>query len=153
MVDPDRPTYLLRWWLAHRICATLRDGLFSFSDIFRTIYEKLAEAVTDEARDLYQQRCSEISPNIRYCEYNIGDESAAEDLVQMRRQIGREDPLTSRLDVRSRLLLDHRSFVAANSSVPADKKLLTHSSHYSYGCWFLQWILDMRPTFPEIPKI
>ena len=67
---------------------------------FRTIYEKLAEAVSDEGKDLYQQRCSEISPNIRYCEYNIGDESAAEDLRQMRRQIGREDPLTARLDVR-----------------------------------------------------
>jgi len=67
--------------------------------IFRTIYEKLSEAVADEARDLYQQRCSEISPNIRYCEYNIGDESAAQDLMEMRRQIGREDPLTSRLDV------------------------------------------------------
>ena len=73
--------------------------------VFRTIYEKLAEAVADEAKDLYQQRCSEISPNIRYCEYNIGDESAAEDLIQMRRQIGREDPLTSRLDVCSQLLL------------------------------------------------
>jgi len=66
---------------------------------FRTIYEKLSEAVADEARDLYQQRCSEISPNIRYCEYNIGDESAAQDLMEMRRHIGREDPLTSRLDV------------------------------------------------------
>jgi len=73
--------------------------------IFRTIYEKLAEAVTDEAKELYQQRCSEISPNIRYCEYNIGDESAAEDLMQMRRRIGREDPLTARLDVCSELLL------------------------------------------------
>ena len=55
--------------------------------------------MSDEANELYQQRCSEISPNIRYCEYNIGDESAAEDLMQMRRQIGGEDPLTSRLDV------------------------------------------------------
>ena len=70
-----------------------------FLCIFRTIYEKLSEAVADEAKELYQQRCSEISPNIRYCEYNIGDESAAEDLMQMRRQIGREDPLTARLDV------------------------------------------------------
>ena len=56
--------------------------------------------MADEAKELYQQKCSELSPNIRYCEYNIGDVSAAEDLVQMRRQIGHEDPLTSRLDVR-----------------------------------------------------
>jgi len=73
--------------------------MIAFYCIFRTIYEKLAEAVSDEGKELYQQRCSEISPNIRYCEYNIGDESAAEDLRQMRRQIGREDPLTARLDV------------------------------------------------------
>ena len=75
-----------------------------FARTFRTIYEKLAEAVSDEEKELYQQRCSEISPNIRYCEYNVGDESAAEDLMQMRRQIGREDPLTARLDVRSELV-------------------------------------------------
>ena len=67
--------------------------------IFRTIYEKLSEAVSDEGKELYQQRCSEISPNIRYCEYNIGDESAAEDLRQMRRQIGREDPLLSLIHI------------------------------------------------------
>ena len=65
----------------------------------RTIYEKLAGAVADEAKDVYLQRCEEISPNIRYCAYNIGDESAVEDLMQMRMKIGREDPLTSRLDV------------------------------------------------------
>jgi len=75
-----------------------------YNVIFRTIYEKLAEAVSDEGKELYLQRCSEISPNIRYCEYNIGDETAAEDLRQMRRQIGREDPLTARLDVRSRVI-------------------------------------------------
>jgi len=79
------------------------DMFFVF--ISRTIYAKLAEAVADEAKELYQQRCSEISPNIRYCEYNIGDASAAEDLLQMRRLIGREDPLTSRLDVCLRLML------------------------------------------------
>jgi len=83
--------------------------------VLRTIYEKLSEAVADEAKDLYHQRCSEISPNIRYCEYNIGDESAVEDLVQMRRQIGREDPLTSRLDVCSQLL-DCRHFVCVRVS-------------------------------------
>jgi len=84
--------------------------------VFRTIYEKLSEAVADEAKDLYQQRCSEISPNIRYCEYNIGDESAVEDLVQMRRQIGREDPLTSRLDVCLQLL-SCRHFVCVRASL------------------------------------
>jgi len=63
-----------------------------------TIYEKLADAVSDAARDMYVQRCEEIKPNIRYCAYNIGDESAVADLMQMRLNVSHEDPLTSRLD-------------------------------------------------------
>lgn len=39
----------------------------------RTIYEKLASAFTEELAVLYRQRVDEISPNIRYCAYNIGD--------------------------------------------------------------------------------
>ena len=54
----------------------------------------------DEVKDVYLQRVEEIVPNIRYCAYNIGDESAIQDLMQMRLKTGREDPLTSRLDVR-----------------------------------------------------
>jgi RNA-binding signal recognition particle 68 len=73
--------------------------------LHRTIYEKLAEAVADDAKDIYLQRCGEISPNIRYCAYNIGDESAKEDLIRMRMKAGQEDQLTSRLDVRAKLLL------------------------------------------------
>jgi len=64
----------------------------------KTIYEKLATAVVDEERELYIQKVEELSPNIRYCAYNIGDESAIEDLRQMRLKSGREDPLTSKLD-------------------------------------------------------
>ena len=66
---------------------------------FRTIYTKLAGAFADEVKDVYLQRCEEIAPNIRYCEYNIGDESAINDLRAMRLKSGREDALTSRLDV------------------------------------------------------
>ena len=53
----------------------------------------------DEIKEIYLQRVDEITPNIRYCAYNIGDQSAVNDLVQMRLRSGREDPLTSRLDV------------------------------------------------------
>lgn len=43
-------------------------------DLFpRTIYEKLASAFTEEIAILYRQRVEEISPNIRYCAYNIGE--------------------------------------------------------------------------------
>uniref|UniRef100_A0A7N8YFQ1 Signal recognition particle subunit SRP68 n=1 Tax=Mastacembelus armatus TaxID=205130 RepID=A0A7N8YFQ1_9TELE len=38
----------------------------------KTIYEKLASAFTEELAVLYRQRVDEISPNIRYCAYNIG---------------------------------------------------------------------------------
>lgn len=71
------------------------------SDLFtnaKTIYEKLATAFVDEERELYLQRVEELSPNIRYCAYNIGDESAIQDLREMRLKSGREDPLTSKLD-------------------------------------------------------
>ena len=66
----------------------------------RTIYEKLGSAFVDEIKEIYLQRVEELSPNIRYCAYNIGDESAIEDLRQMRIKTGgREDALSSRLDV------------------------------------------------------
>lgn len=50
----------------------------------KTIYEKLASAFTEELAVLYRQRVDEISPNIRYCAYNIGDQNAINDLMQMR---------------------------------------------------------------------
>ncbi|KAM4595526.1 signal recognition particle subunit SRP68 [Fundulus diaphanus] len=50
----------------------------------KTIYEKLASAFTEELALLYRQRVDEISPNIRYCAYNIGDQNAINDLMQMR---------------------------------------------------------------------
>ncbi|XP_071479456.1 signal recognition particle subunit SRP68-like [Diadema antillarum] len=54
----------------------------------KTIYEKLASALNEEQRAVYMQRVEEISPSIRYCAYNIGDESAINDLVQMRLKSG-----------------------------------------------------------------
>ncbi|XP_005095134.1 signal recognition particle subunit SRP68 [Aplysia californica] len=63
----------------------------------KTIYEKLANAFSEELQALYQQRVDEISPNLRYCAYNIGDESALQDLQKMRIAAG-EDQLTLKLD-------------------------------------------------------
>lgn len=49
-------------------------GVQERCDLFsRTIYEKLASAFTEESAILYRQRVDEISPNIRYCAYNIGE--------------------------------------------------------------------------------
>ncbi|XP_055364908.1 signal recognition particle subunit SRP68 [Betta splendens] len=50
----------------------------------KTIYEKLASAFTEDLAVLYRQRVDEISPNIRYCAYNIDDPNAIKDLMQMR---------------------------------------------------------------------
>lgn len=62
-----------------------------------TIYSKLASAFTDETKDLYLQRVSEVAPNIRYCSFRIGDESAVKDLLQMRLKSG-EDAHLAHLD-------------------------------------------------------
>lgn len=47
---------------------------------------------------MYLQRVAEIEPNIRYCAYNIGDDSALKDLMQMRREAG-GDFMSGELDV------------------------------------------------------
>ncbi|CAH1793893.1 unnamed protein product, partial [Owenia fusiformis] len=65
----------------------------------KTIYEKLASALSEDVRILYTQRVEEISPNIRYCAYNIGDETAMNDLVQMRlKSGGMGEAMASKLD-------------------------------------------------------
>ncbi|XP_048760019.1 signal recognition particle subunit SRP68-like [Ostrea edulis] len=63
----------------------------------KTIYEKLGSAFTEDVQQLYLQQVEEITPNIRYCAYNIGDQSAIDELKQLRRK-GGEDQLTSHLD-------------------------------------------------------
>ncbi|XP_075701427.1 signal recognition particle subunit SRP68 [Rhinoderma darwinii] len=65
----------------------------------KTIYEKLASAFTEEQAVLYNQRVEEISPNIRYCAYNIGDKTAMNELMQMRlRGGGAEGLLAEKLE-------------------------------------------------------
>lgn len=73
-----------------------KSALESYSSV-KTIYENLGKAFTEDIQALYLQRVSEIEPNIRYCAYNIGDESAIEDLMQMRREAG-EGGLSGELD-------------------------------------------------------
>ncbi|KAH9498371.1 signal recognition particle subunit srp68 [Bulinus truncatus] len=63
----------------------------------KTIYEKLANAFSEELQAVYQQRVDEIAPNLRYCAYNIGDESALQDLQKMRIAAG-GDQLSLKLD-------------------------------------------------------
>ncbi|XP_002120160.2 signal recognition particle subunit SRP68-like isoform X2 [Ciona intestinalis] len=66
-------------------------------DLFRktqTIYGKLADTMSKEEQTVYKTMVDEISPNIRYCAYTIGDQSAMDDLMQMH-GTGRQDPLLS----------------------------------------------------------
>lgn len=68
----------------------------------KTIYEKLASAFTDEQAVLYRQRVDEISPNIRYCDYNIGDPLAMNELIQMRLRSGESGGLLDTLITQTR---------------------------------------------------
>lgn len=58
----------------------------------QTIYEKMCEALTPEEYVPYKHMIEELSPNIRYCAYNIGDQSAINDLMHLRTS-GRQDLL------------------------------------------------------------
>ncbi|KXJ06382.1 Signal recognition particle subunit SRP68 [Exaiptasia diaphana] len=68
----------------------------------RTIYEKLAGAFSEEHRNMYLQRVEEITPNIRYCAYNLGEGGTdINDLMQMRMSStgGVQDPvLAAKID-------------------------------------------------------
>lgn len=79
----------------------------------RTIYEKLGSAFSEDIQQLYLQQVEEITPNLRYCAYNIGDQSAIDELRQLRRK-GGEDQLTSHLDVNTLLLFHSPSQAMIN---------------------------------------
>lgn len=48
------------------------------------VLENLSAALPDEERALYKQKVEELKPSLRYCAYNIGDESGAGDLLTLR---------------------------------------------------------------------
>ncbi|XP_063362163.1 signal recognition particle subunit SRP68 [Cydia amplana] len=50
------------------------------------VLENLCAALNEEERTVYKQKVEELKPSLRYCAYNIGDQSAAGDLVAMRGQ-------------------------------------------------------------------
>nr|CAD7447678.1 unnamed protein product [Timema bartmani] len=50
----------------------------------QVVYEKLATALPEEDQVLYKQRVEELSPSLRYCAYNIGDDSSIDDLLELR---------------------------------------------------------------------
>ncbi|CAH2037740.1 unnamed protein product, partial [Iphiclides podalirius] len=50
------------------------------------VLENLSAALPDDERHVYRQKVEELKPSLRYCAYNIGDQSAAGDLAAMRGQ-------------------------------------------------------------------
>lgn len=66
----------------------------------RTIYEQLAVAVSEEQRPLYSQRVEEITPNVRYCAYNLKDmPSDLSELMKLRSSAHGDEMLASKIDV------------------------------------------------------
>lgn len=69
--------------------------------LFRKIYENLTDALKgDDIQVFYSQKVDEIIPNIRYCNYNLGDESAKKDLVDLKLKSGTGSELAENIDVR-----------------------------------------------------
>lgn len=51
----------------------------------QVVYEKLQTTLPDDEQTPYKQRIDEISPSLRYCAYNIGDEKAI-NILELRSQ-------------------------------------------------------------------
>lgn len=51
----------------------------------QVVYEKLVSTLPDDEQGPYKQRIDEISPSLRYCAYNIGDEKAV-NILELRSQ-------------------------------------------------------------------
>lgn len=70
----------------------------------QTIYEKLFQAISDEdVANHYRQRCDEIKPTLRYCQFNIGEQGIqTQDLIStMQSEVNESDDqlLANKLDV------------------------------------------------------
>ncbi|XP_057323807.1 signal recognition particle subunit SRP68 [Microplitis mediator] len=53
----------------------------------QVVYGELASALPESEQTIYKSRVEELAPSLRYCAYNVGDESAIDDLMQMRGQL------------------------------------------------------------------
>lgn len=50
------------------------------------VYENLIQALPEDEQVLYKNRVDEITPSLRYCAYNIGENTSMNDLLEMRGQ-------------------------------------------------------------------
>ena len=71
-----------------------------YSLLCRNIYQKLGGVVSDDQRNMYHQRVDEITPNLRYCAYNIGGmPTDVSELIKLRTNALGSDMLSSKIDV------------------------------------------------------
>lgn len=71
----------------------------NYFNIAKKIYGNLSEALKgDECQVFYSQKVDEIIPNIRYCNYNLGDESARKDLVDLKLKLTTGSELAENID-------------------------------------------------------
>ncbi|CAK1547076.1 unnamed protein product [Leptosia nina] len=75
-------------WLSGALLVELQQWRPAAESLKRAqiVLEKLCAALPEDERLVYKQKVEELNPSLRYCAYNIGDESAAGDLVAMRGQ-------------------------------------------------------------------
>uniref|UniRef100_U5EUQ1 Signal recognition particle subunit SRP68 n=1 Tax=Corethrella appendiculata TaxID=1370023 RepID=U5EUQ1_9DIPT len=52
----------------------------------QVVYENLALALPEEEQIIYKSKCDELTPSLRYCAYNIGENTSMDDLLEMRAQ-------------------------------------------------------------------
>ena len=71
----------------------------------RNVYQKLGGVVSEDQRQLYVQRVDEITPNLRYCAYNIGGmPTDVTELMKLRTNAPGSDMLASKIDVRAYIM-------------------------------------------------
>ncbi|CAB3223955.1 unnamed protein product [Arctia plantaginis] len=75
-------------WLSGALLVELQQWRPAAESLHRAqlVLEKLCAALPEDERLVYRQKVEELKPSLRFCAYNIGDESAAGDLVAMRGQ-------------------------------------------------------------------
>lgn len=52
----------------------------------QVVYDNLMQALPEEEQGLYRARIDELSPSLRYCAYNVGENANMNDLLEMRGQ-------------------------------------------------------------------
>uniref|UniRef100_A0A5S6QE69 Signal recognition particle subunit SRP68 n=1 Tax=Trichuris muris TaxID=70415 RepID=A0A5S6QE69_TRIMR len=120
----------------------------------KTIYQELS-SITDSPAlvDVYEQRCREIDPPLRFCQFSIGDSSALADLVQMRLQIS-DQPESTLLPDLNKLLTECRQkqanpteleVVWCGRKVNFSKSVRTQSFYNS--------LLDLERQIEEVTEI